>query len=461
MGIAVSDWRLARTVSLAGELGVVSGTAIDSVLARRLQSGDSTGDFRRALGNFPNQEIVTRILNKYFIDGGKAEDQPYRPIPKLTVEQKRESSELLMVASFCEVWLAKEGNAGLVGINFLEKIQMATVPSILGAILAEVDYVIMGAGLPREIPAVIKALATGAAASVKVDVKDATHDYRSEITPTDFVPASLFPRTAPKFLAIISSDVLASYLSRDEVSKPDGFIIEGPTAGGHNAPPRGQLKLDEVGEPIYGDRDAPNLAKIRAFGLPYWMAGGYATPAAVRQALELGAEGIQAGTIFALAQESGFSDAIRSEILTSLRNGALNVKTDVLASPTGFPIKIMNLAGTTGSPEIFNAREKLCDLGYLRTPVEMSDGVVAYRCSSEPEEKFLRKGGVESDIEGRKCLCNGLMANIGLGQHRSTGYEEPALITLGSDLSGAKELLSNHPGGWSAKDAVQYLLSML
>jgi len=31
MGIAVSDWRLARAVSRLGQLGVVSGTAIDSI----------------------------------------------------------------------------------------------------------------------------------------------------------------------------------------------------------------------------------------------------------------------------------------------------------------------------------------------------------------------------------------------------------------------------------------------
>ena len=49
MGIAVSNWELARTVSLQGQLGVVSGTAIDNVLARRLQDGDLSGIYRRAL----------------------------------------------------------------------------------------------------------------------------------------------------------------------------------------------------------------------------------------------------------------------------------------------------------------------------------------------------------------------------------------------------------------------------
>ena len=35
----------------------------------------------------------------------------------------------------------------------------------------------------------------------------------------------------------------------------DGFVVEGPTAGGHNAPPRGKLQLNDAGEPIYGERD--------------------------------------------------------------------------------------------------------------------------------------------------------------------------------------------------------------
>ena len=49
MGIAVSDWRLARVVSRLGHLGMVSVTAIDSVLVRRLQDGDPHGNVRRAM----------------------------------------------------------------------------------------------------------------------------------------------------------------------------------------------------------------------------------------------------------------------------------------------------------------------------------------------------------------------------------------------------------------------------
>lgn len=39
MGIRISSWQLAREVARQGELGVISGTAIDSVLVRELQMG--------------------------------------------------------------------------------------------------------------------------------------------------------------------------------------------------------------------------------------------------------------------------------------------------------------------------------------------------------------------------------------------------------------------------------------
>lgn len=71
MGAGVSDWRLARAVSLAGQLGVVSGTAIDLIIARRLQLGDPGGHVRRALVEFPVAEVADRILGRYFIKDGR------------------------------------------------------------------------------------------------------------------------------------------------------------------------------------------------------------------------------------------------------------------------------------------------------------------------------------------------------------------------------------------------------
>jgi hypothetical protein len=53
----------------------------------------------------------------------------------------------------------------------------------------------------------------------------------------------------------------------------------------------------------------------------------------------------------------------------------------------------------------------------------------------------------------------GTPANVGLGQvRRATGYLEEPLVTLGSDLNGVRAMLQRHPDGWSAAQAVAWLL---
>ena len=458
MGIAVSNWELAKTVSLQGQLGVVSGTAIDNVMARRLQDGDKSGNTRRALSHFPNQEVVKHILDKYFIEGGKAPETPYVMVPKITLEQKRDAQEILIAANFVEVWLAKEGHDGLIGINFLHKIQMTTAAGVFGAMLAGVDYIIMGAGIPRELPKLIRQIVKLEVGSVPVDVIGGS-PVATVINPLDFVPASTIIKK-PKFLAIISVDVLGAYLARDEETRPDGFIIEHNSAGGHNAPPRGKWEFDANGEPIYGPKDIADIEKMKKLELPFWLAGTYGSPERVQDALAQGAAGVQVGTLFAISNHSGFSDKTRKQLLDKLKTNSLEVKTDVLASPTSFPIKIAKLEGHTSTSEGFAARPKLCDLGYLREAAISETGRTIYRCPSEPDDQFIKKGGAVEDIDGRKCLCNGLMANIGLPQVRRDGYVEAPIVTLGSDIEGAKVLLKSHPDGYGADDAVKWLLSL-
>jgi len=166
------------------------------------------------------------------------------------------------------------------------------------------------------------------------------------------------------------------------------------------------------------------------------------------------------GTIFALCEESGFTKELRAQVLEQLDCGELDIHTDLLASPTSFPIKIVNIENSASDVNIYQQREKLCDLGYLRTPVEFASGRIGYRCSGEPDRAFVKKGGDAQALIGRKCLCNGLMSNIGLPQHRLSGYVEPTLLTLGSDVEGLKELHSHFKNGWSAKEAISYLLGV-
>lgn len=462
MGVAVSSWQLARSVSQTGQLGVVSGTALDAVIARRLQDGDEGGHVRRALSHFPVPALAERVLSKYFRPAGRAPGIPYLPIAKLSQHPLVKSLELSVVANFAEVWLAKEGHDGLVGINFLEKVQLATPSAAYGAMLAGVDYVLMGAGIPAEIPALLNALAEHRTGTLDLHVEDSTTRYSVEFSPEALMgpggaAGGLSRLQRPRFLAIVAAHVLAVYLTREEATRPDGFVIEGPRAGGHNAPPRGRGARDEDGQPVYGPRDDADLAKVAAVGLPFWVAGGYGTPERVAEALALGAAGVQVGTLFALAAESGLDEALRAQLLSKVEGSGLQVRTDPLASSTGFPFKVAHLPGTLSDEAIYDERPRLCDLGYLRVPYERTPGVLGYRCPAEPVATFVRKGGSADEAEGRKCLCNALTANVSLGQTRRDGYEEVPLVTLGTDLDGVTALLRAHPAGWTAAHAVAYL----
>src|SRR5690606_26255681 len=358
---AVSSWQLAREVAMTGQMGVISGTAMDAVLSRRLQDGDPEGHMRRAMAAFPDAGMAARVMEKYFIPGGREPGTPYKPIPKLTLQTSRAGQELGVVANFVEVWLAKEGHDGAVGINCLEKVQMATPTALLGAVLADVDYVLMGAGIPREIPRLLTEISAGRPGRISADVLGGKMQRFIEVDPADLLGDSLPEMRRPDFLAIVSVDALANYLYRDPEIRPDGFIVEGPVAGGHSAPPRGKMQLDERGEPIYGPRDHANLAKMAELGLPFWLAGAYGTPERVEDALAAGATGVQVGTLFALSLDSGITDETRDSMLQELREGTLDVKNDPRASPTGFPFKVATLEDTASQEEVYQARPRLCD----------------------------------------------------------------------------------------------------
>lgn len=457
MGVGVSSWELARAVSRAGHLGVVSGTALDTVLARRLQDGDHAGDVRRALAAFPDPAMAGRILDRYFRPTGRPPGTPYRPVPRLGLRPSAAAAELNVLANFVEVWLAREGHDGIVGINYLEKIQLATPAAALGAMIAGVDYVLMGAGVPRQIPRLLTDLAAGRAGGVDVEVEGADQPARVDIDPVTLLGERLPELRRPRFVAIVSAAVLAAYLARDEATRPDGFVVEGHRAGGHNAPPRGKVVIED-GEPVYGARDEVDLTKVAALGIPFWLAGGCGSPSRLSEALAAGASGIQVGSLFALAEESGLDAGLKATLHPEINDGQLEVRTEPGASPTSFPFKVAQVAGTLSEARTYDDRPRLCDLGYLRTPYATGDGRVGYRCPAEPVEAYVRKGGDAADAAGRMCLCNALTAAVGLGQVRPDGYREAPLVTLGADLSGLRTLARQHPDGWTAAEVVQYLV---
>ncbi len=463
MGIGASAWQLARAVSLAGQMGVVSGVALDVILVRRLQLGDLDGVMKQAIDKFPIQRIAKRVWNQYYIPSGKPASQPFKTVPLPSMQSGKELIELTVLANFVEVCAAKNGHNGIVGINYLEKIQLPTLPALYGAMLAGVDYVLMGAGIPRAIPGVMDMFSDGQAAELRLDVVGASPDDNFA---SCFDPSELFGAPAPKlkrpyFLAIISSATLALTLAKKASGKVDGFVVEGSPAGGHNAPPRGQMQIDDKGEPVYGVRDIPDIQKIRDIGLPFWLAGAYGEPQKVCEAISCGAVGVQVGTAFAFCEESSILPEIRQKVIKMARDGQIKVFTDPLASPTGFPFKVVNVDGSVSDETVYEQRERICDLGLLRHYYKKGDGSIGYRCPAEPVDAFIKKGGDTSETDGRKCICNGLVATSGLGQITGDGSSEKSIVTAGDDLVNIARYLSAGKESFTAADVVRYLLSGL
>lgn len=481
MGVAVSNWRLARSVGIAAEklnmpfLGVVSGAGIEPIFARRLQDGDP--ETLRALDEFPIPRMIEGIKNDYVMNVKKPSTSRYRLTPKPTdvfstdPDKRRRAIELTIVSNFVEIWLAKQGHHSPIGTNQLEKIQMLHPYRFYGAMLAGVNYILEGAGIPIQVPGVLDGLSQNKPVSYKVDVAGSKRKLEATFDPSEMAPEITYELKRPGFLAIIASNALAKVLTSTRVSGyVDGFVIEGPTAGGHNAPPRKKGEFNHRGEPVYGERDVVDLREIADLGRPFWLAGSYASPERIEEALTLGAAGVQVGTIFALSNESGIKPEEKQKIRAKAFRGELDIVTSEYASPTGFPFKVVQLEGTLSDPKVYNERQRSCDIGHLLEPYQARNGNVAFRCAAGPIAAYLQTTGKASlselseedrkKIEQSACLCNGLAATAGFAQKDKHG-EEPAIVTLGDRTDFIKNLIANENSGYSAYDAAKYLLSAI
>ncbi|MBX9571005.1 MAG: nitronate monooxygenase [Candidatus Obscuribacterales bacterium] len=459
MGVGVSGWQLARAVSRAGQLGVVSGTMLDNVFARRLQLGDADGHMRRASAYFPDQKLAERVVRRYFIAGGKEPGEPFKNVPMFALVPAIDLVELTILANFVEVFLAREGHDGIVGINLLEKIQLPTLPSLYGAMLAGVDYVLMGAGIPKAIPGILDRLSDHENVSLRIDASPDENGDRL-LLETSFRPfenLKSIKLKRPRFLAVVSSQALAMNLAKKSSGRVDGFVVENHTAGGHNAPPRGAMHLDKNGEPVYGPRDIADLKELSKLDLPFWLAGSFGSPQKFQEAKLAGAAGVQVGTPFAFCQESGIDSDFKKSVISNLLAGSNDVFTDPKASACGYPFKILQLPGSLSDLGIFQNRERVCDLGYLRTAYRTKDGKIGWRCPAEREDDYLKKGGEYSETDCRMCLCNGLLSTIGLGQVRQRQVEPP-LLTAGKELQLIKVFVHQEKLSYSASEVVQYIL---
>jgi NAD(P)H-dependent flavin oxidoreductase YrpB (nitropropane dioxygenase family) len=434
MGVGISLPPLVKQISLDGAgkvTGTVTGVAAHLIMFHILQSGDVGGHYRRALKHFTFPKIAQQVVDAYFIEGGVRPGMAGKPVPMVTLNPSRLVIALIICANFAFVWLAKEGHSYPVSINWLEKVQTPHLYAIYGAMLAKVDCITMGAGIPLQIPKVLDAYMNNEVAGYHVTVTGSGSGTEiMRFNPSEFFGQDLPDLKRPQFIPIVSSNVLAEMLVKRLAGKIDGVAIELEPAGGHNAPPR----------EIFFQRLADFLRK---YNIPWWVAGGYASPQGLERAKAMGAQGIQVGSIMALCTLSGMDPLLRYEIIRLWHRGELQVITDPDASPTGYRIKLVKLAGTLSDEAVYQNHLRCCDQHGLVTPHQLPSGKIVFCCPAEP-----------NGTDKTRCLCNGLMRTARLGD-----LQQPAFVTLGSDLSFLQYLTSEDHYDYTVKQAINHLLS--
>ena len=198
---------------------------------------------------------------------------------------------------------------GLLGVNIMCALTNYS-DMVKTSIREGVDLIISGAGLPMDLPGYLREVSE----ELKKDMK------------TKLVP-------------IVSSGRAANILCKKWMKKfdylPDGFVVEGPKAGGHLGFKAEDLEKPEFQlESIVADViDAVEpYRRAHHKNIPVIAAGGVYTGDDIARFLEMGAAGVQMGTRFVATKECDADEAFKQAYVNAQKEDVTIIK-----SPVGMP----------------------------------------------------------------------------------------------------------------------------
>lgn len=201
-----------------------------------------------------------------------------------------------------EIKKARELTQGVIGVNIMVA-QTDYDLTVKTAVDAGIDIIFSGAGLPLNLPQI---------------VGDNKH--------VSLVPIISSARAA----RIICTKWLKNYNRL-----PDGFVVEGPLAGGHLGFKKEDLDLPQnrlenlVSEVI---SEVKTYEKENGVKIPVIAAGGIYSGADIFKFLKLGASGVQMGTRFVATDECDAASAFKEAYVNAKEEDITIIK-----SPVGMP----------------------------------------------------------------------------------------------------------------------------
>lgn len=202
--------------------------------------------------------------------------------------------------------------AGLVGVNIMVALKHYK-EHVKEAVKAGADLIICGAGLPVDLPGIVR------------EAAQELHCRLEEL---------------PALVPIVSSEKAARIICKMWGKKydcqPDLLIVEGPKAGGHLGFSREQLGT--LSQEQYEEEIRRIVACAEEFGeargthIPVAVAGGIFDRADVEHAFSLGAEGVQVASRFVATDECDASEEFKQAYIWADEDDLA-----IVQSPVGMP----------------------------------------------------------------------------------------------------------------------------
>ena len=199
-----------------------------------------------------------------------------------------------------EIKKAKEKSKGIIGVNIM--VALTNYADMVKTSIAEkVDVIFAGAGLPFDLPSYL------------------TGDSNTKLVP------------------IVSSSRAAKIICDKWKTNygylPDAIVVEGPKAGGHLG-----FKVEQLEDKNFSlEHIVPEVISIAASykeekNIPVIAAGGISSGKDILRFMEMGASGVQMGTVFVTTTECDASDTFKNVFINAKQE---DVK--IIQSPVGMP----------------------------------------------------------------------------------------------------------------------------
>ena len=236
-----------------------------------------------------------------------------------------------------------DGN-GLVGVNIMTALKHFK-NHVKASVMAGADVIICGAGLPIELPGIVREAVNEAKEEDNYDIsKDDINSIDNKTCKQQPVNKNIY-KHMPYIAPIVSSEralnIILKQWSKKYDTTADFIVVEGPLAGGHLGYSKEQLK--DITSIDY-DNELKNIISAKKVyeekykkHIPVIAAGGIFDKKDIMHMTELGADGVQIASRFVATYECDADDNYKKAYINAKKEDIT-----IIQSPVGMPGRAIN-----------------------------------------------------------------------------------------------------------------------